>query len=305
MATPQSGIVPESGDYAVYLTLTLPPDADLAALRRVLSGTPKITAALARETGETSLASVVAIGAAVWPRLFTQPKPADLVPFAAIQDGGRLAPATPADLFIHIHANRQAACFHLARRLMESLGKSVALVEEVHGFRNFEARDLTGFIDGTENPKGADVPEVAIIGADDAAFAGGSFVGIQRYIHDLARWEKQSVAEQEGVIGRTKKDSVEYDDDRKPPTAHIARVVIEENGEELEILRRGLPYGDTHEAGIYFVAYGATPHNFRKMLTRMMVEDVPGHHDHLMNFTHAVTGAAFFAPSVELLERMG
>jgi len=305
MPKPQSAILPESGDYAIYLTLTLRPGAVPAALRRACAGLPALTKAVARETRERSLTSLLGIGAQAWPRLMKSKPPQGLAPFKAIRDGARVAPSTPADLFVQITADRHAACFHLARRFMGAVGGGARLVEEVHGFRNIESRDLIGFVDGTENPKGAEVAPAALVGKEDAAFAGGTYVSIQRYVHDLASWSRQSVAAQEKAIGRTKKTDKELSDRRKPPTAHLARVVIEEDGEELQIVRRSLPYGTTGEAGLYFVALGRTPDNFRKMLTRMMTSDADGHYDHLMNFTRPVTGASFFAPSVEMLEGIG
>lgn len=304
MAKSQGAILPKSGPYGLYLTLTLRRGAPLASLRRACAGLPALTAEVARETGEAHLLSAIAFGARAWPRLFKSPPPPGLVPFKAIKDGPRTAPATPADLFVHIHSHHQYANFALARRFMAELRNTTNLVEEIHGFRNFEDRDLTGFVDGTENPQGADRAEVAIAGRELADFAGGSFVSVQRYVHDLARWERQSLKTQENAIGRTKKANVEMSDARKPASAHIARVVMEEGGHELEILRQGLPYGTTSEAGIYFIAYGRTPTNFRRMLERMMRADAAGHYDHLMNFTQAVTGANFFAPSLEFLRRL-
>jgi putative iron-dependent peroxidase len=264
---------------------------------------PALTAEVAREMGEPHLLSAVAFSARAWPKLFKSPPPPGLVPFKAIKDGPRTAPATPADLFVHIHSHHHHANFALARRFMAEVRNTTNLVEEVQGFRGFEERDLIGFVDGTENPKGKDRIETAIAGRELGEFAGGSFVTVQRYVHDLARWERQSVKTQENAIGRTKKTNIEMSDAKKPATAHIARVVMEENGRELEILRQGLPYGTTGEAGVYFIAYGRTPTNFRRMLERMMRADAAGHHDHLMNFTQAVTGTNFFAPSVDFLKR--
>jgi len=304
MPKPQSVIPSESGDYAVYLTYTLRSGFRLATVRRALAALPELTRTIAKETREKSLTSLVAIGARAWPRVMTEPRPPGLAPFKAIKDGKRTAPSTPADLFIQITANRHAACFHLAHRFAPLLGGEVRLVEEVHGFRNVEGRDLTGFVDGTENPKGANAVKAAVVGRELPGYEGGSFLSIQRYVHNLAKWETRSVTEQERTIGRTKKGDKEMSDATKPPTAHIARAVIEENGEELEIVRRSLPYATTSEAGIYFIAYGRTPDNFRKMLNRLMRADAHGHYDHLMNFTQAVTGASFFAPSIEMLESL-
>ncbi|MBZ0253447.1 MAG: Dyp-type peroxidase, partial [Candidatus Methylomirabilis sp.] len=222
-----------------------------------------------------------------------------------IGKGALSAPATGGDLLLHIHSNRPDLNFELAMRARRALGPAARVLDEVHGFRYLDARDLTGFIDGTENPKGAERAEVALVGKEDAAFAGGSFVIAQRYVHDLAKFGKASLAEQEGTIGRRKKDSVELSDKKKPASAHIARVVIEEDGEELEIVRHSFPYGTTSEHGLFFIAYNKTLDTFEKMLRRMFGVSGDGLHDRLMDFTRAVSGGFFFAPSLETLAKLG
>ncbi|EME70328.1 iron-dependent peroxidase [Paramagnetospirillum caucaseum] len=297
--TPQSAICAEGGDFALFLTLVLA-DGDVSPVRRVLAALPDLTAALAAQLDEPALASSVAIGAACWTRLTSRECPDGLAPFAPLAEGGRKAPATPADLFLHIHSPRADANLMLARRVMGALGPHVRVVEEVMGFRHLGKRDLTGFVDGTENPEGDERAGVALV--KDGPFAGGSFVSLQRYVHDLPRWEALSLSDQEAAVGRTKEADEEME--VKPPSAHIARVVIEEDGEELEVLRHSMPYGTTSEHGLYFVAYCASPAPFRKMLERMVLSSGGGHHDRLLDFTRPVTGAAFFAPSAELLESL-
>lgn len=304
MSEAQSAICRENGGFGLFLTLALT-DGGEAVVRRTLAGLPKATAALAEKLGVSTLSSAAAIGAAAWPRLFSAAGPRGLLAFAALSNGGRTAPSTPADLFLHIHSPRHDANFMLARQVMDQLGVSVRLIEEIHGFTHLNGRDLTGFVDGTENAKGDERAEVALVGEENPAFAGGSFVSIQRYVHDMRRWNAVSLPDQEAAVGRTKADDRELPDDVKPPSAHIARVVIEENGKELEILRHSMPYGTTTESGLYFVAYGRSPAPFRKMLKRMIEDDAQGHHDRLLDFTRAVTGASFFAPSVDLLESLG
>src|SRR2546425_218685 len=188
--------------------------------------------------------------------------------------------------------------FETARRLMSRLAGAVEVMEEVHGFRYLDTRDLTGFIDGTENPKGKARAEVALIGKEDATFAGGSYVFTQCYVHDLTKWVALPLDEQEKVVGRRKQDSKELSDRAKPATAHIARTVIEENGEELKIVRHSFPYGTVSEAGLFFIAYTRTPDIPDKKLARMMGTAGDGLSDHLMDFSRAVSGAHFFAPAL-------
>lgn len=300
MTEPQTAICAETGEFGLFLTLTIA-DGGIDALRQAIAAIPGMTASLGKDLSEPRLASAVGIGAAAWAPLFGNRMPKELVPFAALADGPRRAPATPADLFVHIHSPRHDANFLLARQVMGRLGGLVRVVEEIHGFKYLGGRDLTGFVDGTENPKGDERAEVALVGDEDPHFAGGSYVSLQRYVHDLSHWEARPVAEQEGTIGRTKDGDEELDDEVKPPTAHIARVVIEEDGEELEVVRHSMPYGTTAESGLYFIAYCRSPAPFRKMLERMVKRDGEGHYDHLLEFTRPVTGVSFFTPSLDLL----
>ena len=302
MAEAQSGILAEGESFGVFVTALVAEGGEAAAqVRRLAAELPALTRATAARLGDCSLVSSIAFGAAVWPRLFSQEKPAGLEPFEPLADGPRRAPATPADLFLHIHSGRQDANFVLAREVMKRLGDAVRPVEEIHGFKYLDGRDFTGFVDGTENARGGERAGVALVGDENPAHAGGSYVSLQRYVHDLGRWEALPRAGQEGAIGRTRDDDLELDDAVKPPSAHIARVVIEEEGGELEILRHSLPYGTTSEHGLYFVAYCRSPAPFRKMLERMVRRDESGHADRLLDFTAPVTGAAFFAPSIEAL----
>jgi hypothetical protein len=169
----------------------------------------------------------VSLGGELWDTVSPGRRPRAFRAFPALEADGRRAPATGGDLLLHATARRPDLCFELALRLRRELGNATGVLEEVHGFRYLDLRDLTGFIDGTENPKGRERAEAALVGAEDPAFAGGSFVFAQRYVHDLVKWAGLSVREQEGVFGRRKRDSHELSDRTKPPTAHIARTVIE------------------------------------------------------------------------------
>jgi putative iron-dependent peroxidase len=306
LARPQGGILPEPGESALFLVLRVRDRArNAAGVARAIAKTPALTAALARSAPRARLASTVSLGPELWDLVSPGRRPKAFLPFPTIQVGGRRAPATGGDLLLHATARRADLCFELALRLRRELGHAVEVAEEVHGFRYLDARDLTGFIDGTENPKGRERAGAALIGREDPAFAGGSFVFTQRYVHDLARWQGLSVREQEGVIGRRKRDSRELSERTKPATAHIARTVIVEDGEELEILRHSFPYGTTSECGLFFIAYTRDLAIPEKMLLRMMGAAGDGLHDRLMEFTRAVSGANFFAPSLAGLRALG
>jgi len=302
MGQPQSGILPDSNCQAAFLTFRCRAGAAMGErIRQAAAGLAGMTEEVAALDPAANLVSVIAFGTAVWDDLYPAARPDGLAPFQAYADDGRSAPATDADIFLHLRADRRDLVFLLARRLRLALGDAVVVVEEVHGFRNLDSRDLTGFVDGTENPQGVeDRRSVALL--SDGEFAGGSFVDIQRYLHDLSSWETLSVRQQEDIIARTKEDDVEYPSERKPPTAHIKRVSIKVDGESLEILRHSMPYGTADEHGLYFVAYAARPDSFTRMLEAMIVADAAGHYDHLMDYSRAVTGASFFAPPLEWLQ---
>ena len=298
MSRPQSAILPEPPENALFLVLKLGDRQKHArAALKAAQAVPGLTNELARPGSQ--LTSSVAFGKDLWDRLSPKQAPDGFRKFKALKDGPRRAPATHGDLLLHVVASELDLCFDLALALRRMLGDKAKVAEEVQGFRYRDGRDLTGFIDGTENPSGDERAETALV--QEGPFAGGSFVFTQRYIHDLAKWDRLSVAKQEGVIGRTKPDSVELSDAKRPATAHISRVVIEEDGEELEILRHSFPYGSTSEHGLFFIAYTNDMSIPMRMLARMMGTAGDRKHDHLMKYTRAVSGAHFFAPSLETL----
>lgn len=304
MPTPQSAILALDGPLGLFLVLHLKPGAD-DAVRRTAASFPGLLDEVSASAPEAQLAGALAFGPQQWDRLCTT-RPQRLKPFGSLDGGTLRAPATGGDLLLHLHSARADLNYLVASRFVAPLHPWIERAEETPAFRYLDARDLTGFIDGTENPQEqAERMEVALIGDEDAEFAGGSYVIAQRYVHHLERWNTMPQQEQEGVIGRSKPDSVELDDDVKPSTAHIARVVIEEDGEELEIVRHSLPYGDaTGKSGLFFLAYSRDLTIYDKMLQRMFGLSGDGLHDRLMEFTEAVSGGYFFAPSVEQLQML-
>ncbi len=246
----------------------------------------------------------MAFGSAVWDRLFGTPRPAELHPFREIVAGPRHAVATPGDLLFHIRAERMDLCFELATQIMARLGDAVSTADEVHGFRYFDARDLLGFVDGTENPSGALAVEATRIGDEDPGFAGGSYVIVQKYLHDVAGWNALPTETQEGIIGRTKLSDIELDDAVKPSCAHNALTQIVEDGREVKILRDNMPFGQAGkgEYGTYFIGYSRSPRTIEQMLVNMFVGSPPGNYDRLLDFSTAVTGNLFFVPTATFLD---
>lgn len=301
MATAQPGIFAAGTRSHYHLEFDLRRDADA----------PPIAAAL-RALREPAVAAgganlVVGFGADVWRRVAPPTDvPDGLAPFAAVVGAeGRTAPATQHDLWIWIHGTGEDIVLDTARvvaAVIEPIANAPALEQPCFVFK--DSRDLTGFIDGTANPSAEEAPFVARV-PDGSPGAGGSFVITQRWVHDLRAFDALAVPDQERVIGRTKPDSIEFDDDAKPANAHIARVEIaDENGDELPIFRRSTPYGTVAKHGLYFVAFSADLARFDRMLANMFGTAGDGVHDRLVDFTSPETGSYYFAPSLEALDAL-
>jgi len=289
---------------AIFLVVTVNPGEENEAAVRILCGD---LAALLRAVGfrdiEGRLSCVMAFGSHAWDRLFGEPKPKELHPFREIH-GQHHAVATPGDILFHIRSMRMDQCFELATQIVSRLSSAVSAVDEVHGFNYFDDRDLIGFVDGTENPVDQAAVKAAIIGEEDATFAGGSYVIVQKYLHDLKRWNEVPVSEQENIIGRHKLSDIEQDDAVKPAYAHNALTTIVENGEQLEIVRDNMPFGNVGagEFGTYFIGYARSPHRIEQMLENMFIGRPPGNYDRLLDFSRAVTGTLFFVPTATFLD---
>lgn len=306
MATGQK-IITRKTRSAIFLTLCINPGGE-EVVREGLEKIGDLTSAVSSRGPEDALAVIVAIGSDAWDRLFTGPRPAMLTPFTPLEGPVHSAPATPADILVHIKADDMGLCYEVGRLLTGVLGDAVRTEEEVHGFRYFDLRDLTGFVDGTENPVGQEAIDAITVGDEDSTFAGGSYVMTQRYVTDFEAWEAISVEEQENVFGRTKLDNIEMDDDVKPANSHIALNVIEDaDGNEIDIVRDNMPYGDVNgegDKGTFYIAYSRGPEVSEEMLRNMFLGDPPGNYDRLLDFTTAVSGAQFFAPPAEFLDEL-
>jgi len=290
---------------AIFLVVTLKPDSESRTILRSFSGDlGGLVRAVETRDLDAALSCVMGIGSEVWDRLFGPPRPAMLHPFREIRAGGRHAVSSPGDLLFHIRANRMDLCFELATQIMARIGEAVTPAEEVHGFRYFDDRDLIGFVDGTENPRGDAAIDAVLVGEEDAAFAGGSYVIVQKYLHDLAGWNALSTEAQERIIGRSKVSDIELDDSVKPSSAHNALTTIVEDGKEIKILRDNMPFGRVTqgEFGTYFIGYSRSPSTTELMLENMFVGRPPGNYDRLLDFSRAVTGSLFFVPAATFLE---
>jgi putative iron-dependent peroxidase len=312
--TPETPDAPESQAIcnditpsAIFIVATVVPGSDAAEKVRAWCGD---VAALVRSVGRRSpsrhLSCVVGFGSDVWDSLFGAPRPASLHPFREFGTGERRAVSTPGDILLHIRADHMDLCFELATQLIGRLGDAITVIDEVHGFRNFDLRSMVGFVDGTENPSGRKAVESTLIRDEDPEFEAGSYVIVQKYLHDMTGWNALSVETQERIIGRTKLADIELDEAVKPSCSHSSLTTITENGEEVKILRDNMPFGrpGMGEFGTYFIGYARSPQPIELMMENMFVGRPPGNYDRLLDYSRAVTGSLFFVPSATLLEAL-
>jgi putative iron-dependent peroxidase len=303
MAEPQPVLAPLTAA-AIFLVLTINPGGE-AACREVLGGWAAVARAVGFRSPGPPLACIAAVGSQAWDRLFAGPRPAELHPFRELAGPRHHAVSTPGDLLLHIRHERMDLCFEFATQVMNRLAGAAAVVDEVHGFRFFDERDLLGFVDGTENPVGAAADAAALVGETDPGFAGGSYVIVQKYLHDMDAWNALSTEDQERAIGRSKLSDIEMPDEVKPANSHVAlNTITDPDGTQRQILRANMPFGELGrgEFGTYYIAYAATPAVTEQMLTNMFIGDPPGNTDRILDFSTAVTGGLFFAPSADFLD---
>ncbi|MFG2635930.1 Dyp-type peroxidase [Streptomyces sp. NPDC048362] len=303
MAEPQPVVVPPARA-ALFLVATIAPGGE-DTVRDLLEDVSGLRRSVAFRAPAQELSCVVGLGSAAWDRLFGGPRPRDLHPFRELAGPRHRAPGTPGDLLFHVRSQRMDLCFELARLLAERLHKAATVVDEVHGFKFFDERDLLGFVDGSENPEGRLADDAVFIGAEDAAFRGGSYVIVQKYLHDMAAWNALPADAQEKVIGRTKQANIELPDDVKPDDSHVAlNTITDEEGRERKIVRENMPFGSIAqgEYGTYFIGYARTPDVTEEMLRNMFLGRDPGRHDRILDFSVPVTGCLFHVPTVTFLD---
>ena len=302
MFTAQPGICLPQNIHAQFLGLNHTTNFNASTCRHMLAGILDLVAETAERYPQAQTACVLAVGAGFWDRLYPGDRPSHLRTFPSMEHGNHAAPHTPLDLHVHLHGPRRDLLFKLARDIFERLSPMFVVAEDVQGFRYLDSRDMIGFVDGTENPQGEDRPQVALI--NEGPFQGGSYLHVQRYVHNLPAWSSLAVSDQEVIIGRSKQENVEFPGAQKSAHAHTKRTSLKDDeGRSIEILRHSMPYGNTTEHGLYFVSYAADPDPFTLMLQSMIKGDEQGRYDHLLDYSRAVTGASFFAPAVGWLKQ--
>jgi porphyrinogen peroxidase len=292
---------------AIFLVVTINPgDENRASVVSLCADLSALLRAVGFRDQEAGLSCIMGFGSDAWDRLFGVPRPAELHPFREIRSGARHAVSTPGDLIFHIRAKHMDLCFELATQIMARLEGAVSTADEVHSFRYFDERDLLGFVDGTENPTGNAAADAVFIGDEDRAFAGCSYVIVQKYLHDLDAWNALPTEAQERIIGRTKLSDIELDDSVKPTSAHNALTTIVEDGREIKIVRDNMPFGRPGHAefGTYFIGYSRSARTIEQMLENMFIGRPLGNYDRILDFSRAVTGNLFFIPTATFLDNV-
>ncbi|CAG6397630.1 Dyp-type peroxidase [Streptomyces cocklensis] len=301
MPTPQPVLSPLT-TASLFLVLTVDRGGE-SAVRELLGDLAGLQRAVGFGHPAGELSVVAAVGSDAWDRLVPGPRPAELHPFKELRGSRHTAPATPGDLLFHIRATRQDLCFSLATEIMARLRGSVGVADEVQGFAYLDQRDLLGFVDGTENPVGPEAADAVLVGAEDAEQAGGSYVIVQKYLHDLDAWNGLTVEQQEQIIGRRKLSNVETG----TPGSHVdLNTITDPDGTERKILRDNMPFGSpgSGEFGTYFIGYARTPAVTEEMLRHMFLGDGAAEHDRILDFSTPVTGTLFFAPAADVLDSL-
>ena len=298
------------GEHAIFMVFGLRDEKGaLNQVKEMCADFPVVARSLRTRLPASAVSCVMGFGSEAWDRLFPgRGKPKELEVFREIRGAKHTAVSTPGDLFFHIRAARMDVCHEAASIISAKLRGAVSHIDEVHGFRYFDGRAIIGFVDGTENPEDEERFACAVIGEEDASFAGGSYAFVQKYLHDMEAWNALSTEEQEQAIGRRKFDDVELGDEEKPENAHNAVTNIEDaDGNELKIVRANMPFSNPAkgEFGTYFIGYAGTFSTTRKMLENMFIGEPEGNTDRLLDFSTAVTGTLFFVPSMEMLEELG
>ena len=295
------------GENAIFMVFGLT-DADGVSekVKELCGSFAALVKSMRNRFPEAEVSAVMGFGAEAWTRLFPElPRPNELDVFKEIKGEKHTAVSTPGDLFFHVRAKRSDVCYELASMISNALHGAVEHIDEVHGFRYFDGRAIIGFVDGTENPDSDEAYGYAAIGDEDAFFKGGSYAFVQKYIHDMDKWNHLPTEEQEKVVGRRKYNDLELSDDEKPQNAHNAVTnITNEDGDELKIVRANMPFANPSkgEFGTYFIGYAGTFTTTRRMLENMFIGDPVGNSDRLLDFSTAVTGTLFFVPAFDLLE---
>lgn len=291
MSTPQPGIFAEGNRY-------------LHALEYSTAGAPRpdLIAAAFNAAKAQATEAVFAFGPELTAALMRDAMPTGFTNFQPIDGPRAHAPATQRDLLVWLHGPSRDHVMDAVLAVNGALTQGMALELDLPGFVYHDSRDLTGFVDGSANPKDdAGKREAALI-PDGEPGAGGAIVFSQMWLHDLDKFNKLDIGDQERVIGRTKTDSIELESDAQPPDSHVSRTDLKIDGVAQKMYRRSFPHGNASAHGLYFLAFACEQARFDHVLASMYGLGEDGMSDHLLDFSTPVTGSYWFAPAKEILD---
>lgn len=283
----------------------VPAEKVTAVFRRICALVINLNNSALDRFPDAKASCVLGIGHDAWLKLgLPQPLPRELKNFETIAGSKHAAISTKGDLHFHIRADEKSLAYDMTSVISAHMKEIADCAVEVQGFRYWDSRSILGFVDGTENSHGVDREFFAVIGEEEPAYKGGSYLFVQKYLHDLAAWKSLPVEEQEKVIGRSKENDIEMDDDVKPKNSHIALANV---GDDFKVVRDNMPFGNvsSNEMGTYFICYASTFSTVEKMLTNMFIGNPPGNYDRILDFSTAQTGTLFFVPSLDMLDGFG
>jgi putative iron-dependent peroxidase len=294
MRNPQKGIFQEGSNKFYYLeykiNFSLPLPTILNALRKIVSTNLK----------EVNL--VTAFGKQAWNILQPNWQPDELIDFKALKGVKNYKiPSTQLDLFFWIHSQDHNSNFDIVLEIQDKMSDIAVLELDLAGFTYHDSRDLTGFIDGSANPKEDDRQLAGVI-PENQIGAGGSYVLTQKWVHNLKAFNHLSTQQQEKVVGRTKEDSIELEGDEMPLDSHVSRTDVKVDGKAMKIYRRSAPYGSVTEHGLYFLSFACEIARFKIQLERMFGITEDGLYDKIIEYSKPLTSSYWFAPSIEDLE---
>jgi putative iron-dependent peroxidase len=303
MSIKPQNVLDYHGNNAIFMVWTFKKDKDVNdAFRKVCKLVINLNNSADARYPDSGTSCVIGISHDAWINLqLPIPLPKELENFLPIVGEKHTAVSSKGDLHFHIRGNDISMCYDMAHAISDVLEPVATSTEEIHGFRYWDGRTILGFVDGTENPHQNERAYFALIGDSDLAYKGGSYLFVQKYVHDLTAFEKLSTEDQEKVIGRYKLTDIEMPDNIKPSNSHIALANI---GDDLKIIRDNMPFGNisTNEMGTYFIAYASTFTTVKKMLNNMFIGSPEGNYDRLLDFSTPKTGTLFFVPTLDMLD---
>ncbi len=298
---PQGAVLSNKKPFAQFVTLVVHEGKEqevYAAIRDVL----KIIGDIEESTPQAQITTALGFSHAVWPRLFKEQRPKELVSFTEMQEASRHFPATKGDILLLLKSVRIDLNFQIARLIAARMEGIARVIEDIQGFDYLDDRDMVDFVDGTENPEDEKRAQAVLVADEDPQYSGGAYITTQRYIHDLQKWNKLKTQAQEKIIGRTKADDIEFSNDDKPAYAHVNKgKATDEQGNEIPMFRQNMPYGNSMENGTYFIGLAKSPEVINIALRKMVFADENGFYDRLLDYTKPVTGVIYFAPSIDWL----